>query len=110
MNVVAVYSRTAERAKKFAENHGLKYWYTDMDEMLKRPDIDLVSVIIPNYLHAMAALKAIEHDKHVIVEKTFTTTVEDAAKVVDAVKEERLKSYVRREHALLTRRFAEPSR
>jgi len=69
VNVVAVYSRTAERTKKFAENHGLKYWHTDMDEMLKRPDIDLVSVVIPNYLYAMAALKAIEHDKHVIVEK-----------------------------------------
>ena len=91
VNVVAVYSRTAERAKKFAENHGLKYWYTDMDEMLKRPDIDLVSVVIPNYLHAMAALKAIEHDKHVIVEKPFTTTVEDAAKVVDAAKKKGLK-------------------
>ncbi|OYT45640.1 hypothetical protein B6U84_01910, partial [Candidatus Bathyarchaeota archaeon ex4484_40] len=38
VDVVAVYSRTAERAKKFAEDHGLKAWYTDMDELLERED------------------------------------------------------------------------
>lgn len=91
VEVVAVYSRTAERAKKFAEDHGLKAWYTDMEKMLKRSDIDLVSVVIPNYLHAPAALKAIEYGKHVIIEKPFATSVDDAVKVITAAKKKDLK-------------------
>ncbi|HIE13869.1 TPA: DUF3883 domain-containing protein [Candidatus Bathyarchaeota archaeon] len=77
VDVVAVYSRTSERARKFAEEHGVKAWYTDLDEMLERKDIDVVSVAIPNYLHAWAALKAIEYGKNVIIEKPLTTTIED---------------------------------
>ncbi|HDJ04743.1 MAG TPA: Gfo/Idh/MocA family oxidoreductase, partial [Candidatus Bathyarchaeota archaeon] len=91
VDVVAVYSRTAERAKKFAEDHGLKAWYTDMDELLEREDIDIVSIAIPNYLHAKAALKAIEHGKNVIVEKPLTTTIEDADKLIEAAKREGVK-------------------
>ncbi|KYH41335.1 MAG: hypothetical protein AYL32_006200 [Candidatus Bathyarchaeota archaeon B26-2] len=91
VDVVAVYSRTAKRAEKFAKDHSLKAWYTDMDELLERQDIDVVSVAIPNYLHAQAALKAIEHGKHVIVEKPLTTTIEDADKVIEAAKKKGVK-------------------
>ena len=69
VEVVATYSRTAEHAKKFAEHHNLEAWYTDVEEMLKRSDIDVVSVVVPNYLHARLSLKAIEYGKNVIVEK-----------------------------------------
>ena len=91
VDVVAVYSRTSERARKFAEEHGVKAWYTDLDEMLERKDIDVVSVAIPNYLHAWAALKAIEYGKNVIIEKPLTTTIEDAERVIEAAEKRNVK-------------------
>lgn len=91
VDVVAVYSRTREHAKEFAEGHSLKAWYTDIEEMLKRPDIDVVSVVVPNYLHARFAEKAIEYGKHLIVEKPFAISVDEADKVVKAAREKHLK-------------------
>lgn len=91
VDLIAVYSRTAEHAKKFAKEHSLKAWFTDMDEMLKLPDIDAVSIALPNYLHAQAALKAIEYGKNLIVEKPLTTSLEDAEKVVEAAKKKSVK-------------------
>lgn len=91
VEVVAVYSRTAERAKKFAADHGLKVWYKDLEEMLKRPDIDVVSVVVPNHLHAEKALQAIEQGKNVIVEKPFATSVSDADKLVKAAEKKNVK-------------------
>ena len=44
VEVVAAYSRTAEHAKEFAEDHNLEAWYTDVEEMLKRSDIAMSSV------------------------------------------------------------------
>ena len=37
--VVAVMSRTASKAKSYAERHGIKRWYTDAQELIDDPDV-----------------------------------------------------------------------
>lgn len=84
VEVVGVYSRTADHARRFADDHGLKRWCTDVEELVEWSDLDAVSVVVPNYLHARMAMKAIEHGKNVIVEKPLATSIQDAEEVVKA--------------------------
>lgn len=80
--LVAVYSRSRERAETFAEDHDFKAAYDSMDEMLKDSRIDAVFVASPNALHAGHTLQAARAGKHVLTEKPMATTVEDASAMV----------------------------
>ncbi len=50
----------------------------DVDKLLARPDIDLVYIATPPFLHFPQALAALEAGKHVICEKPLAMTVEQA--------------------------------
>lgn len=64
----AVYSRTIERGTEFAAKHSIPNIYTDMEEFLSS-DIDAVYIASPNFLHGPQAIAAMNHGKHVLVEK-----------------------------------------
>ena len=64
----AVYSRTAEKGGEFAEKHGIDRVYTDMEAFLSS-DIDAVYIASPNFCHFGQAMDAMNHGKHVLVEK-----------------------------------------
>ncbi len=81
-DLVAVYSRSQERAETFAENHGAKAAYDSVDEMLKDSRVDAVFVASPNALHAGHTLQAARAGKHVLAEKPQATTVKDALAMV----------------------------
>ena len=68
--VAAVCSRSRERAAELGQGKALVY--TELDEMLKNPDIDVVYLCIPNVLHADAALRCLRAGKHVLCEKPAT--------------------------------------
>lgn len=61
--------------------------YSDYKEMLARPDIDAVSVCLPNHLHYLASIDALRAGKHVLCEKPMTTTLDDACRLTEAVTE-----------------------
>ncbi len=86
VEIVAVSSRTREHARSFAERYGVKAWYTDYKEMLKREDIDIVDVCVPNYLHADVSIAALEAGKHVICEKPLAISVEQADEMIQAAR------------------------
>jgi len=67
--VVGVVTRTEEHAKLAAEKFGIEAWYTDYRELLKRADLDAVSICTPNYLHAQQAVDAANSGKHILCEK-----------------------------------------
>src|SRR5271170_1530836 len=50
-SVRAVASRSPDRAAEFAARWGIPAWHTDYRELAGRPDVDLVCVAAPNYLH-----------------------------------------------------------
>ncbi|GAB3837603.1 Gfo/Idh/MocA family protein [Kribbella italica] len=49
-------------------------------------DVDAVDIRVPHHLHTDVALAAIEHGRHVLVEKPIATTIEDARRIVDAAR------------------------
>ncbi len=82
--LVAVASRSKEKAEKFRSEFGLARCYGSYEELLDDPDIDAIHITTVNGLHAEWMLKSIEKGKHVLCEKPFTTSVEQAEKVAAA--------------------------
>lgn len=64
--------------------------YRSFDEMLRDPDIDLVVVNVPDYLHFPMAINALKAGKHVIVEKPFTVKTDEAVQLIKAARRQNL--------------------
>lgn len=84
--IVAVGSRSAERAAAFAATHGIARSYGSYAELVEDPDVDVVYVASPHSEHREQALLAIAAGKHVLVEKAFTRNATEAAEVVAAAR------------------------
>jgi predicted dehydrogenase len=57
--------------------------YDDLGAMLRRPDIDVVSVCVPSGLHAEVGVQVAQAGKHVIVEKPIDVSLEAAERLID---------------------------
>ncbi len=82
--VVAVYSRSPERAQAFARTHGIASSFTDLDRAITESGCEVVDVCLPNDLHARATIAAANGGKHVIVEKALCLTLEEADAMIAA--------------------------
>jgi predicted dehydrogenase len=76
--VVAVASRSLDRASAFAAAHGIDHAVGSTEELLARPDVDVVYIATPQSEHLTIALEAIAAGKHVLVEKPITVTADEA--------------------------------
>ncbi len=65
----AAYSRSNVKAKAFAEKHGFKRAFSDLEEMASDPHLDAVYIASPNSLHYEQCKLFLENKKHVICEK-----------------------------------------
>ncbi len=85
-NLLSV-SDVSERAlKKIEKKYGAK-GYTDYNELLKNPDIEVVSVCVPTTYHHSVVMEAIKNKKHVLVEKPIAFTLKEAKEMIEAAKE-----------------------
>ena len=84
MEVVAVASPTPGNAEAFARRHGIRSAYADYRELLRDPEVEMVSVTAPNRLHARITLDAAAAGKHVVCEKPLCVTLEEADAMIDA--------------------------
>ncbi len=84
-NLIGIYDIQLEKAKELATMHRARA-FSDLDELLSLEEIDAVSIASPTSTHAEIALKAIEHGKHVLIEKPMTSTLEEAEKIIDVAK------------------------
>ncbi len=84
--ITAVVNRGEEARLAFQKKYGIRKAYADYRDLLADPDVDVVDVCVPNYLHGEISSAALLAGKHVICEKPFATTMEDAEKVLEAWK------------------------
>jgi predicted dehydrogenase len=88
--VTALAEVSPERGREAADAYHIPELVTDYRELLKRADIDVISIALPNYLHASVALDALKAGKHVMVDKPMATNARDAAKLVATAKQKKL--------------------
>lgn len=89
--VLAVMSPTPGNAEKFATEHHIPNHFTQLEKMLEMPEIDMVVVGAPNFLHCEIVLKAARAGKHIVVEKPLCMNLEEADKMINACKEANVK-------------------
>src|SRR5260221_1758243 len=83
---VAIAESKPQRAKEATERFRISRSYSDYRELLDQPDIDAVTIALPNHLHAPVAIAALEARKHVLLEKPMATNAKEALKIVDTAK------------------------
>ena len=88
--IVAVGSRSLERAQQFASETGVETAYGSYAELVGDPRVQAVYVAAPHSEHAALALMAIEAGKHVLVEKPFARNAVEGRRVVRAARDKRV--------------------
>lgn len=76
--VTAVSTRRPDRLQEIAERHGVEHRYTDYRELLQSGHVDAVCVATPDWAHAAPVRAALESGHHVLCEKPFTTSLNEA--------------------------------
>lgn len=60
--------------------------HDSLDSLLNDPEVDLLDICLPTYLHKEVALRALAKGKHVLVEKPIALNLEDADEMIGAAK------------------------
>ncbi len=84
--LVAVCSRTQEKADEFAAKHHIPHTFTSLEEMAKSPLIDAVYIATPNYVHASQSILCMSHGKHVLCEKPFASNAREVREMIEAAR------------------------
>ncbi len=82
--VVAVSGHSGDRARKFADAHGIADATDDWTSLTSRDDIDLVVIGTPNSMHHPQAMEALRAGRHVLVDKPMAMNVAQADEMIDA--------------------------
>ena len=85
---------TPELAEKKAKEFGFNRFTGDWRDIVQDPNVDVVDICTPNFLHKEIALAAIANGKHVYSEKPLALTAEDAKLMYEAAKKANVKTLV----------------
>ena len=83
LDIAAVGSRRADAARAFAAEFEIPHAHDSYEALVDDPDVDIVYIATPHPAHADNAILALEHGKHVLVEKPFTLNAAEAGRVRD---------------------------
>lgn len=87
LHLVAACDVIESRVKHFTNTYGGTP-YTDLDALLARDDVHVVSICVPSGLHSEIGQRAARAGKHVLVEKPIALTLEDANALIDTCERE----------------------
>jgi predicted dehydrogenase len=86
---VAVASRGGDRARRFASDLDLELAFSSYQDLLECDGVDAVYVALPISMHVEWTIKALRAGKHVLCEKPFAVSPEDARRAFDAAADAR---------------------
>jgi xylose dehydrogenase (NAD/NADP) len=84
--LVAVASRSIEKAREHAAQWSIPRAIGSYEELLAAPDIDVIYIPLPNSLHAEWTIRAAEAGKHVLCEKPLALSVDEVDRIAAAAK------------------------
>ncbi len=86
--VVAVASRSLNKASDFAKELGIPNAYGSYEELLADPEIDAVYIPLPNHLHKPWTIQAAQSGKHILCEKPIALDADEAKEMVAVCEKE----------------------
>lgn len=86
--VVAVASPTPGNAAALAQRYGILRVFLDYRDMLREPDIEMVTITAPNRMHCRMTKDIAAAGKHVVCEKPLCMTLEEADEMIDVCRRE----------------------
>ena len=86
LDLAAVGSRRRDTAEAFATEFEIARVHGSYEALVDDPGVDIVYIATPHPFHAEQAILALEHGKHVLVEKPFTLTAAEAIAVRDTAR------------------------
>ncbi len=87
VRVVAVASRSEDKAREFAETFQLQRHHASYEALLADTGVDAIYLPLPNSLHAAWAMAAARSGKHVLCEKPLALTLAEAQAMFDAARQ-----------------------
>lgn len=87
IEIYAIASRSLDKAEAFAKTYSIPVAYGSYAELVADPSVDLVYIATPHSHHYEHAMLALEHGKHVLVEKAFTANAAQAERLIRFARE-----------------------
>lgn len=91
IKLAALSDLNEDRLKEAQRKYKVEKAYQDYHQLLKDKGIDVVLVNLPQHLHLRPCVEAAQAGKHIYVEKPIATTLEDARRIIDACRENKVK-------------------
>lgn len=79
--VVAVMSRSKDKAQSYAERHSIPRWYTDAQQLIDDAEVNAIYIATPPSSHATYAIMAMKSGKPVYVEKPLASSYIDCQRI-----------------------------
>ena len=86
-HVVAVMSRSSEKASSYAQRHNIPRWHTDAQSLINDPEVNAIYIATPPSSHATYAIMAMKAGKPVYVEKPLAASYLDCQRVMRVSRE-----------------------
>lgn len=85
--LVAIASRTRDKAEAWAKEHEVRRAYASYQDLLDDPEIDAIYIPLPPSMHAEWTIRAAERGKHVLCEKPLSRNAAEATEMADACRQ-----------------------
>ncbi|MFC4600106.1 Gfo/Idh/MocA family protein [Cohnella hongkongensis] len=86
IELTAVYSRTEEKGRAFADKHGIPSVYTNLERFASEGAFDAVYIASPNAAHADQAILCMGKGKHVLCEKPLASNAREVSRMIEAAR------------------------
>ncbi|MEO8584366.1 MAG: Gfo/Idh/MocA family oxidoreductase [Flavitalea sp.] len=88
--LTAVASRSADNAKQFAAEFNSKKFYTNYEDLVKDPEVDIIYIATPHSHHYQNTLLCLHENKAVLCEKAFAVNSKQAKEMVALARQKKV--------------------
>lgn len=88
--LIAVASRSKEKASKFADEYGIPLHFGNHQDLLNNENVNAVYIATPHSFHSEIAMRAAKSGKDILCEKPFTINYSQAKTAIDVIRKSKV--------------------